>query len=133
MTRRGKVCRVVADGVGVVVSTLVICVLGALVQPAVGASLFVAGFVTVVALACGRGEVAAVRLLARSRMPRDYELAALRPAIAVLEEFELTSPVVQLLVRGGQPRVRGRCWRPADRRGVAGPGRGDRHRPGPAG
>lgn len=106
MTRRGKVCRVVSDGVGVLVSTLVTCILGAVVHPLAGAGLFVVGLVVLGVLVSGRGEILAVRLLARARTPRDYELAALRPAIAVLEELDLASPTVQLLVRDGQRRVR---------------------------
>lgn len=106
MTRRGKLCRVVSDGVGLLISTLITCILGAVMQAAAGAGLFVMSLVVLGVLASGRGETPAVRLLARARMPRDYELAALRPAIAVLEELDLASPAVQLLVHGGRTRVR---------------------------
>ncbi|MFC6706580.1 hypothetical protein [Flexivirga alba] len=89
-----------------VVSTLVTCVVGALVHPVAGAALFVVGLVTFGALLCGRGESLFVRLLARAREPRDYELAALRPVVAVLKELDLVSSPVQLLVRDRPAGVR---------------------------
>lgn len=101
-----KLCRVVSEGVGVLVSTVVICVVGAVVQPALSAGFFVAGVVVLGVLATGRAETLAVRMLARAREPREYELTALRPVIAVLEELDLASPPVELLVREGQGGVR---------------------------
>lgn len=106
MRSRRKVYRAVSDGVGMVVSTLITCVVGALVHPVAGAALFVVGLVTFGVLLSGHGESLFVRVLARARKPRDYALAALRPAIAVLEELDLVSPPVQLLVRDGQTGVR---------------------------
>lgn len=115
MKGRRRVYRVLSDGVGVVVSTVLTCIVGAVVYPVAGAVLFVVGLTALVVLICGRGEMLAVRLLARARRPRDYELAGLRPAIAVLGEFDLAAPPVQLVVRGGQDQVR---VAPAGRRTV---------------
>lgn len=99
-------CRVMSEGVGVLVSTIVICLVGAVVHPVLGAGLFAVGVVVLSVLATGRAETLAVRMLARAREPRDDELAALRPAIAVLEELDLASPAVELLVRDGQAGIR---------------------------
>lgn len=106
MKSRRKVCRAMSDGVGMVVSTLVTCVVGALVRPVAGAILFVVGLATFGVLLCGRGEGPFARLLARARKPRDYELAALRPVIAVLKELDLMSPAVLLLVRDRPAGIR---------------------------
>ncbi|KNX35842.1 hypothetical protein VV01_22040 [Luteipulveratus halotolerans] len=99
-------CRALSDGTGVVVSTVAICAVGALMHPVLGAGLFVAVLVAVVMLVTGRAESLAVRLLARARAPRKYELAALRPAVAVLEERDLAAPAVDLVVRQGQEPIR---------------------------
>lgn len=96
----------VSDGVGATVSTLVTFTVGTAVQPALGAGLILGGALAVALLAAGRAETTAVRALTRARNLRDYESASLRPAIAVLEEFDLTSPAVGLLVREGQPAIR---------------------------
>ncbi|MDQ2852230.1 MAG: hypothetical protein M3Y49_16170 [Actinomycetota bacterium] len=87
-------------------STIVICLVGAVVHPVLGAGFFAVEVVVLGVLATGRAETLAVRMLARAREPREYELAALRPAIAVLEELELASPAVELLVRDGQAGIR---------------------------
>ncbi|WP_146202652.1 hypothetical protein [Branchiibius hedensis] len=100
MSSHRRLYRALSDGAGVLVSTLVTCMLGAVVHPALGLALFVAGLVVSAALLAGRGEELAVRLLARARRPQAYELAALRPAIAVLQEHDLASEI-RLLVRDG--------------------------------
>ncbi len=99
-------CRAVSDGAGMVVSTLVTCVVGALAHPVAGAALFVVGLATFGALLSGCGESLSVQWLARARKPRDYELAALRPVVAVLKELNLVSTPVQLLVRDRPAGVR---------------------------
>ena len=99
MRRRWKLRRAVGDGVGLLVSTLVTCLVGSVLPPALAITLFVGGLAVAGVLLTGRGEVLAVRLLARARRPYDYELAALRPAIAVLEEHDLACSKIQLLVR----------------------------------
>lgn len=99
MSRR-RVCRVLADGVGVLVSTGLTCVVGAVVPAAVGSVWFFGGLGVLVVLLCGRGERLAVRVLCWARPLRDFEDTPLRPVVAVLQEHDLTSPPPRLLVRG---------------------------------
>lgn len=105
MGSRRQWCRLVSDGVGVVVSTVATCIVGAVLNPALGAGFFVVGSTVFAVLATGREETLAVRLLAQVRRLREDELAAIRPAIAVLEELDLASPAVVFMVRDGQAGI----------------------------
>ena len=86
---------------GLFVSTVLTCMLGALLPPLPGLTLFVGGLALTVVLCAGGLERPAVRLLGRARVVSEVEASALAPAIAVLCQKGLGSPAVELYARGG--------------------------------
>lgn len=91
----GKAAAVV---VPVAVSTVLTCMVGALLPPVVGAVLFWGGLGCAVALTMGRGEELAVRALYWARTPSAGELAALAPALTVLCRHSLGPPLTRIWV-----------------------------------
>jgi len=87
---------------GLVVSTVLTCMLGALLPPLPGLMLFVGGLALMVVLCAGGLERSAVRLLGHARGLSDAETAALAPAIALLCQKGIGPPVVELYARDGE-------------------------------
>jgi len=98
---------------GLVVSTVLTCMVGALLPPLPGLTLFVGGLALTAVLCAGALERPAVRLLARARVLSEVEAAALAPAIALLCQKGLGQPLVELYARDGENGIRacaaGRC------------------------
>lgn len=86
---------------GLVVSTVLTCVVGALLPPWAGLTLFVGGLTLTVVLCAGGLERTAVRLLGRGRVLSGAEAAALAPAIALLCQRCLGPPAVEHYTRDG--------------------------------
>jgi len=86
---------------GLVVSTVLTCMFGALLPALPGLTLYVGGLGLTVVLCAGGLERPAVRLLGRARVVSEVEASALAPAIAVLCQKGLGSPAVELYARGG--------------------------------
>ncbi|WP_203230252.1 hypothetical protein, partial [Segeticoccus rhizosphaerae] len=81
MTTRSRMFGWLPTGVGMLVSTVVTCMVGVLLPAAPAWGLFVGGPVLMGVLLAGRDEGPAVRLLVGAREPKPHELAALRPAL----------------------------------------------------
>ncbi|WP_137122041.1 hypothetical protein [Segeticoccus rhizosphaerae] len=92
-------------GVGMLISTVATCMVGALLPKGPAWGLFVAGPVLMGVLLAGRAEGPAVRLLLGAREPTQHELAALGPALTLLGQRGLLPPTVDLLVRRRSPQV----------------------------
>lgn len=90
---------------GLVVSTLLTCLVAAFLPSTASAALFVAVLAVAALLCAGRGEAVAVRLLWRVRAPNPAEAAALAPAITLLCRQGLGPPAVELYVRDHHPEV----------------------------
>lgn len=108
-------CRALACGPGLVVSTLMTWMFCALLPPPWGVALFVGGMVLLGLLASGVGEEAAARGLYRARPLEDYELSTIRPALTLLSRGRLGPPLVELRVN---PRDRRMIVEPLGRRTV---------------
>jgi len=87
---------------GLVVSTVLTCMVGALLPPLPGLALFAGGLALAAVLCAGGLEQPAVRLLGRARVLSEVEAAALAPAIAPLCQKGLGPPVVELYTRDGE-------------------------------
>ena len=87
---------------GLFVSTVLTCMVGALLQPLPGFTLFVGGLGVTVVLCAGGLERPAVRLLGRARALSEAEAAELAPAIALLCQKGLGPPAVELYARDGE-------------------------------
>lgn len=87
---------------GLFVSTVLTCLVGALLPPLAGLVLFVGGLGVMVALCAGHLEEPAVRLLGRARALSQAQAAALAPAVALLCQQGLGPPAIELYVRDGQ-------------------------------
>src|SRR5665647_3049856 len=92
MARSPGISHALARSPGLVVSTVLTCMVGALLSPLPGLTLFVGGLALVVVLCAGGLERPAVRLLGRARDLSDVEAAALAPAIALLCQRGLGPP-----------------------------------------
>jgi hypothetical protein len=86
---------------GLVVSTVLTCMVGALLPPLAGLTLFVGGLALMGVLCAGALERPAVRLLGRARVLSEAEAAALAPAIALLCQKGLGPPAVEFYARDG--------------------------------
>ena len=84
---------------GLVVSTVLIVIVGAVLPGPVGLAVFVGGTACVGLLAAGRGERAAARLLCHSRPVTGTERAVLAPAITLLCRQGLGPPLTDIRVR----------------------------------
>jgi hypothetical protein len=102
MARSPGMSQALARSPGLVVSTVLTCMVGALLPPLPGLMLFVGGLALTVALCAGALERPSVRLLGRARILSEAEAAALAPAIALLCQKGLGPPAVELYAREGE-------------------------------
>lgn len=93
-----KVAKVLAYAPGVILSTVLTMVVGAVLPALVGWVVFVGGLLTAVALLGGVAEPVAVRVFYRARGLTAAENAALAPAMVLLCQRGLGPPVVDLWV-----------------------------------
>jgi hypothetical protein len=101
MARSPGMSQALARSPGLFVSTALTCMVGALIPPLPGLTLFVGGLTLTVVLCTGGLERPAVRLLARGRVLNEAEAVALAPAMALLCQKGLGPPVVDLYARDG--------------------------------
>ena len=83
----------------VLVSTVLTCMVGALLPAPVGLALFVVGLVVAGLLALGRLEPQALRVWFGARPPARWEVAVLAPAVTLLCRHGIGPPTVALYVR----------------------------------
>jgi hypothetical protein len=102
MARSPGMSQALARSPGLVVSTVLTCMVGALLPPLPGLMLFGGGLGMMVVLCAGGLERPAVRLLGRARVLSEAEAAALAPAIALLCQKGLGPPAVDLYARAGE-------------------------------
>jgi len=102
MARSPGMSQALARSPGLVVSTVLTSMVGALLPPLPGLTLFAGGLGLTVVLCAGGLEQPAVRLLGRARVLSEAEAAALAPAIALLCQKGLGPPAVGLYVRDGE-------------------------------
>jgi hypothetical protein len=102
MTRSPGMSRALARSPGLLVSTVLTCMVGALFPPLLGLTLFVCGLALTIVMCAGWLERPAVLLLGRARVLSEAEAAALAPAIAVLCQKGLGAPAVELYARDGE-------------------------------
>ncbi|MHB8297722.1 MAG: hypothetical protein ACYDDW_03985 [Dermatophilaceae bacterium] len=102
MARSPGMSQALARSPGLLVSTVLTCMVGALLPPLPGLTLFVGGLVLTVVLCAGGLEGPAVRLLGRARVLSEAEAAALAPAIALLAQKGLGPPAVEFYARDGK-------------------------------
>jgi len=102
MARSPGMSQALARSPGLLVSTVLTCMVGALLPPLPGLTLFVGGLVLTVVLCAGGLEGPAVRLLGRARVLSEAEAAALAPAIALLCQRGLGPPAVEFYARDGK-------------------------------
>src|ERR1035437_3584846 len=102
MARSPGMSHALARSPGLVVSTLLTCMVGALLPSLPGLALFVGGLTLTVVLCAGGLERPAVRLLGRARVLSEAEAAAMAPAIALLCQRGLGPPAVELYARDGE-------------------------------
>jgi len=102
MARSPGMSQALARSPGLVVSTVLTCMVGALLPPLPGLTLFAGGLGLAAALCAGGLERPAVRLLGRARVLSEAEAAALAPAIALLCQRGLGPPAVELYARDGE-------------------------------
>ena len=101
MARSPGMSQALARSPGLFVSTVLTCMVGALLPPLAGLTLFAGGLALTVVLCAGGLERPAVRLLGRARVLSEVEAAALAPAIALLCQKGLGPPAVDLYARDG--------------------------------
>jgi hypothetical protein len=102
MARSPGMSQALARSPGLVVSTVLTCMVGALLPPLPGLTLFAGGLGLAAVLCAGGLEQPAVRLLGRARVLSEAEAAALAPAIALLCQKGLGPPAVELYARDGE-------------------------------
>jgi len=102
MARSPGMSQALARSPGLVVSTVLTCMVGSLLPPLPGLTLFTGGLGLTVVLCAGGLEQPAVRLLGRARVLSEAEAAALAPAIALLCQKDLGPPTVELYARDGE-------------------------------
>jgi hypothetical protein len=102
MARSPGMSQALARSPGLVVSTVLTCMVGALLPPLPGLTLFAGGLTLAAVLCAGGLEQPAVRLLGRARVLSEAEASALAPAIALLCQKGLGPPVVELYARNGE-------------------------------
>lgn len=103
-----RTTKVMAYAPGVLLSTVLTMVVGAVLPALVGWVVFVGGLVTAVVLLCGVGEPVAVRVFFRARRLTAAEDAALAPAAVLLCQRGLGPPLVDLWVEAGSGQVAAR-------------------------
>jgi hypothetical protein len=102
MARSPGMSQALARSPGLMLSTVLTCMVGALLPPLPGLTLFVGGLTLTVVLCGGGLERPGVRLLGRARVLSEMETAALAPAIALLCQKGLGPPAVELYARDGE-------------------------------
>jgi hypothetical protein len=102
MARSRGMSQALARSPGLVVSTVLTCMVGALLRPLPGLTLFAGGLGLAGVLCAGGLERPAVRLLGRARVLSEAEAAALAPAIAILCQKGVGPPMVELYARDGE-------------------------------
>ncbi len=102
MARSPGMSQALARSPGLFVSTVLTCMVGALLPPLPGLTLFAGGLGLAAVLCAGGLEQPTVRLLGRARVLSEAEAAALAPAIALLCQKGLGPPAVGLYVRDGE-------------------------------
>jgi hypothetical protein len=102
MARSPGISQALARSPGLFVSTALTCMVGALLPPLPGLTLFLGGLALTVVLCAGCLERPAVRLLGHARGLSEAETAALAPAIALLCQKGLGPPTVELYARNGE-------------------------------
>jgi hypothetical protein len=102
MARSPGMSHALARSAGLLVSTLLTCMVGALLPPLPGLTLFAGGLALMVVLSAGGLERPAVLLLGRARILSGVEAAALAPAIALLCQRGLGPPGIDLYARDGE-------------------------------
>ena len=105
MARSPGMSHALARSPGLFVSTALTCMVGALLPPLPGLTLFLGGLALTVVLCAGGLERPAVRLLGRARVLNEAEAAALSPATALLCQKGIGPPVVELYARDGEVRI----------------------------
>src|ERR1035437_1126703 len=88
-----------------VVSTVLTCMVGALLPSLPSLMLFVGGLALMVVLCAGGLERPAVRVLGHARVFSEAEAVALAPAIALLCQKGIGPPVVELYARDGEVEI----------------------------
>ena len=106
MTRSPGMSQALARSPGLAVSTVLTCMVGALLAPLAGLTLFVGGLALTVVLCAGGLERPAVRLMGHARDFSEAEAAALAPAMALLCQKGLGPPVVDLYARDCELGIR---------------------------
>jgi len=102
MARSPGMSQALARSPGLVVSMVLTCLVGALLPPLPGLTLFAGGLGLAAVLSAGALEQPAVRLLGRARVLSEAEASALAPAIALLCQKGLSPPTVELYARDGE-------------------------------
>jgi hypothetical protein len=102
MARSPGMLQALARSPGLFVSTVLTCMVGALLPPLPGLTLFVGGLTLMVVLCAGGLERPAVRVLGHARVLNEAEAAALAPAIALLCQTGIGPPAVGLYARDGE-------------------------------
>jgi hypothetical protein len=102
MARSPGMSHALARSPGLFVSTVLTCMVGALLPPLPGLTLFVGGLALMVVLCAGGLERPAIRLLGRPRVFSGAEAVALAPAIALLCQKGIGPPLVELYARDGE-------------------------------
>jgi hypothetical protein len=105
MARSPGMSQALARSPGLVVSTVLTCLVGALLPPLPGLTLFVGGLALMVVLCAGGLEQPAVRVLGHARVFSEEEAVALAPAIALLCQKGIGPPVVELYARDGEVEI----------------------------
>lgn len=99
------VSKALAVGPGLLVSTVLSWMVGAVLPPAAGLALFVGGLAMMVLLLCGRGESAVARVLYRAHPLTQSERAMLAPAVTLLCRNALGPPLVRLWICSGDTHI----------------------------
>jgi hypothetical protein len=105
MARSPGMSQALARSPGLVGSTVLTCMIGALLPPLPGLTLFVGGLGLAAVLCAGCLERPAVLLLGRARGLSEAEAAALAPAIALLCQKGLGPPGFELYARDGEEGI----------------------------
>ena len=102
MTRSPGMSQALARAPGLFVSTVLTCLVGALLPLLPALTLFAGGMALLVVLCAGLLERPAIRLLGLARVLSEAEAAALAPVIALLCQRGLGPPAVEFYARDGK-------------------------------
>lgn len=105
MARSPGMSQALALSPGLFVSTVLTCMVGALLSPLPGLMLFAGGLALMVVLCAGGLEGPAVRVLGHARVLSEAEAVALAPAIALLCQKGIGPPVVELYAHDGEVEI----------------------------